>query len=220
MSAAAAPERAESAPADSGAYRPAASPTDGFEALLGRVLGRALGTALRLTRNREDAEDLVQEAALRAFRSFATFQAGTNFSAWYFRILMNCFYARSRKARPESSLDGLDDGRETCRHEHAAVDELHAFGTDPASLTGAAITVECVTAALEALPDEFRVVCTLYLMDDFAYQEIADVLGVPLGTVRSRLHRGRRMLQKSLWRLADDQGFLTGRKRYAVEELR
>jgi RNA polymerase sigma-70 factor (ECF subfamily) len=197
---------------------PGAAEAD-FEALLGRVLGPALGTALRLARNREDAEDLVQEAALRAFRSFATFQQGSNFNAWFFRILMNCFYARHRKQRPESSLDGLEDSHELYLYEHALAAGVHRRDADPAVTAVEAIGVERVAAALDQLPEEHRVVCTLYFMQDFAYQEIADLLGVPLGTVRSRLHRGRRMLQKRLWQLADDQGFTSHLKPHPAEVL-
>jgi len=195
-------------------------PGDDFETLLGRVLGPALGTALRLTRNREDAEDLVQEAALRAFRSFGTFQSGSNFNAWFFKILVNCFYARHRKQRPEASLEVLEDGHEPALYESTASAGLAGRGADPVALASEAITIEHVSAALEALPNEYRVVCTLYFMEDFAYQEIADLVAVPMGTVRSRLHRGRRLLQQSLWRLADDQGFPTGRKPHAAEDLR
>jgi RNA polymerase sigma-70 factor, ECF subfamily len=204
---------------DSQAKRtPGAGEAD-FEALLGRVLGPALGTALRLARNREDAEDLVQEAALRAFRSYATFQQGSNFNAWFFKILMNCFYARHRKQRPESSLDGLEDSHELYLYEHALAAGAHRRDADPSMLAVEAIGVEHVAAALDQLPEEYRVVCTLYFMQDFAYQEIADLLGVPLGTVRSRLHRGRRMLQKSLWRLADDRGFTSHLKPRPAEVL-
>src|ERR687883_835305 len=82
----------------------------GFEALLRPLLGPAYGVALHFTRNRQDAEDLVQEAALAAFRGFGTFQPGSNFKAWFFRILMNCFYAAHRKRRPEaSSMRGVED---------------------------------------------------------------------------------------------------------------
>ena len=194
-------------------------PGDDFETRLGRVLGPALGTALRLARNREDAEDLVQEAALRAFRSFGTFRPGSNFSAWFFKIFVNCFYARHRTRRSEASLDGLEDTHEPWLHEGATSGGLGGPGVDPAARASQTLAIEQVVAALEALPDEFRVVCTLYFMEDLAYQEIAELVGVPLGTVRSRLHRGRRILQKCLGRLADDQGFPTGREPFAAEDL-
>jgi RNA polymerase sigma-70 factor, ECF subfamily len=182
-----------------------------FEALLRGVVGPALGAALRLTANRQDAEDLVQEAALNAFKSFGTFQPGTNFKAWFFRILMNCFYTSHRRRRPESSIEELEDAHELYLYERTAAAGLHDRGTDPAKLALGQIASEDIARALESLPEEYRVVCTMYFIEDFAYQEIADMLGIPVGTVRSRLHRGRKMLQKRLWELAVDQGIVPTR---------
>jgi RNA polymerase sigma-70 factor, ECF subfamily len=182
---------------------------DDFDLLLGSVLDRAYGTALRLTRNREDAEDLVQEAALRAFRGFAGFAPGTNFRAWFSRILVNCFYGSLRKQRPEEPLLDLDDAHELLLYTRSAEAGLIGPGMDPVRATLDRITEEDVARALEALPEEFRLVATLYFMDDLSYAEIADAAGVPVGTVRSRLHRARRILQKRLWHLAQDAGIAT-----------
>lgn len=180
-----------------------------FEGLLGEVLQRAYGTALRLAGNREDAEDLVQEAALRAFRGFATFQPGTNFRAWFFRILVNCFYGSCRRRRPEESLGELDDSHELLLYVRSAEAGLLSASSDPVRATLDRVAEEDVGRALEALPEEFRVVATLYFMEDLSYAEIAAIAGVPVGTVRSRLHRARRILQKRLWRLAQDAGIAT-----------
>jgi len=179
---------------------------DDFDRLLAGVLERAYGTALRLAGNREDAEDLVQEAALRAFRGFGTFQPGTNFRAWFFRILVNCFYGSVRRRRPEEPLAELDDSHELLLYVRSAEAGLISPGSDPVRATLDRVAEEDVGRALEALPEEFRVVATLYFMEDLSYAEIAEAVGVPVGTVRSRLHRARRILQKRLWHLAQDAG--------------
>jgi RNA polymerase sigma-70 factor (ECF subfamily) len=184
------------------------SPAANFEVLLGSVLAPAFGMALRMTRNRQDAEDLVQEAALAAYRGFGTFQAGTNFKAWFFRIMMNCYLTSRRRARPATSMEDLEDAHAAYFFMRTAEVGLHSRYEDPAGATIGRMAQEDVVAALESLPEEFRVVCTLYFMDDLAYQEIADILGLPVGTVRSRLHRGRKMLQKRLWKVAEDQGIV------------
>jgi RNA polymerase sigma-70 factor, ECF subfamily len=179
-----------------------------FDMLLRGVLAPVFGTALRMTGNQHDAEDLVQEASLAAYRGFATFQRGTNFKAWFFRIMMNCYLTGRRRARPETSMENLEDSHAAYFFMRTAEAGLHARYSDPAAATIDQMTQDDVVSALTALPEEFRVVCTLYFMDDLAYQEIADILGLPVGTVRSRLHRGRKMLQKRLWKVAEDQGIV------------
>jgi RNA polymerase sigma-70 factor (ECF subfamily) len=199
------PSRAASVTVRSGDSMPA------FDGLLRDVLGRAFGTALRLTGNRQDAEDLVQEASLAAYRGFATFQRGTNFKAWFFRIMMNCYLTSRRRSRPETSMDELEEAHALYFYLRSAEAGLHAESADPVGATIGQMAQDDVARALEALPDEFRVVCTLYFMEDLAYQEIAEVLRLPVGTVRSRLHRGRKMLQKRLWKVAEDQGIVRSR---------
>lgn len=181
-------------------------PAAEFEALLRGVLDRAYGTALRLTGSRDDAEDLVQEAALNAFRGFGGFRPGTNFRAWFFRILMNAFYATHRRRRPTTGAVALDDADPVYLYQQARAAGLLDEGQDPAARTLSRMAVDDVARALESLPEEFRAVSTLYFMEDLSYQEIADAVGVPVGTVRSRLHRGRRLLQKALWTLAEERG--------------
>lgn len=185
---------------------PVAAPDD-FESLLAPVVERAYGTALRLSGNRDDAQDLVQEAALLAFRGFGTFRPGTNFRAWFFRILVNCFYASKRRRRPEQSLEALEEDAPLLHlFVQSRAAGMHGPGRDPAREVLDRIAAEDVQRSMESLPEEFRVACTLYFMEDFSYQEIADVVGIPVGTVRSRLHRGRKLLQKRLWRAAVDAG--------------
>ncbi|MFL5620855.1 MAG: sigma-70 family RNA polymerase sigma factor [Gemmatimonadaceae bacterium] len=192
------------APPPAGA-RPIAPGYAAFEAQLAGVVDGAFRTALRLTGNRQDAEDLVQEAALGAFRGRATFEPGSNFRAWFYRVLLNCFYGAHRKRRPEQSLADVEDAHDLFLYEHAAEAGLLSVD-DPVQATIGQLASNDIAAALAALPEKHRAVCTMYFMEDFAYEEIAHILGVPIGTVRSRLHRGRAMLQKKLWTLAVDQG--------------
>jgi RNA polymerase sigma-70 factor, ECF subfamily len=191
-----------------GSSAPAGMAVASFEELLTPLLDSAYGTALHLTRNPADAEDLVQEAALLAHKGFRTFTAGTNFRAWFFRILTNAFYTRYRKRKREGTSVELEDTPELYLYAQTAAAGLHGESEDPAGLLMSKLDAESIHAAIGALPEEYRVVATLYFMQDFAYQEIADVLQVPIGTVRSRLHRGRRMLQHTLWQVAKDRGII------------
>ena len=155
--------------------------------------------AMRMTRNRADAEDLVQETYLKAYRGFGGFQEGTNLRAWLYRILTNTFINiyRAKKRRPdESDLDEVEDlylyrrlgALEAAQAGRSAEDEVLDSFTE----------VE-VKSALEALPEQFRMAVLLADVEGFQYKEIAEILDIPIGTVMSRLHRGRRALQKSLF---------------------
>ena len=180
----------------------------GFEMLLLELLPSAYGYALRLTRHRADAEDLVQEASLLAIRGAATFEPGTNFKAWFYRILTNCFRSRHRQAQRRPATVELDEVQELYLFSRSAAAGLPFEGDDPARRLLDALGTGRIVEAIVMLPEEFASVCTLYFMEDFAYHEIAEVLGVPVGTVRSRLHRGRKMLQKALWQVAEDAGIV------------
>jgi RNA polymerase sigma-70 factor (ECF subfamily) len=182
------------------------STTTRFEAYLTPILTAVYGTALHMTRNGEDAEDLVQEAALQAFRAFDSFQAGTNFKAWFFRTLTNLFINtyRKRQRQPEiSTLFELEDAPALYLFKRTRQMGIHPWNSDPAALVIEKLEAEQVSRAIAALPEDYRVVSALYFMEEFSYQEIAEIVGCPVGTVRSRLHRGRRMLQKALWHVAD-----------------
>lgn len=188
--------------------------TTEFEAHLAGVLDGAYALALHLTRNRSDAEDLVQEAALLAFRGFRTFVKGTNFRAWFLRILTNAFLSSLRKQRPETGAVPLEEipGAYMQRQAHQLATSGAAGGVAPGDLvrtvTGK-LESDQIAAAIAALPEEYRLVSTLYFLQDLPYQEIADVLRIPVGTVRSRLHRGRALLQQRLWQLAVDHGLVS-----------
>jgi RNA polymerase sigma-70 factor (ECF subfamily) len=180
-----------------------------FEALLMPLLDAAFGLALHLTRNRADAEDLLQDGVVNALRAYDRFEPGTNFKAWFYRILTNRFHDLYRKRRPERNDCSLEHASELfvlLRSKEAGLD-LNRTEPDVAAFRH--IEMEHVAAALHQLPEEFRMVATLYFVEDFRYQDMAELLDIPIGTVRSRLHRARRMLQKLLWQIAEDSGLVT-----------
>ena len=179
-----------------------------FEALLSPILQMAYGTAVRLTRSRTDADDLVQDAALLAYKAFDSFERGTNFKAWFFRILTNAFYSRHRKERHEKANLSTEDVPALYLYQKTTQAGLSGPENDPAAAIMDRFDAERVGLALDSLPEEYRAVATLYFIDDLTYQQIADALACPVGTVRSRLHRGRRLLQKSLWDIAVERGLM------------
>jgi RNA polymerase sigma-70 factor (ECF subfamily) len=180
-----------------------------FEALLGPVLDSAYGMALHLTRRRDDAEDLVQGAAVQAYRAFHQFQEGSNFKAWFFQILINKFRYDFRKRQRQPQTAPLDDAPDLYLYIQMSGAGLIDSGEDPAAKVLGRMTEEQIGEALGELPDDFREACALYFLEDMPYQEIAEVLGCPVGTVRSRLHRGRKLLQKALWTVAQDYGIVS-----------
>jgi RNA polymerase sigma-70 factor (ECF subfamily) len=164
--------------------------------------------ALRMTRHAADAEDLVQETYLRAYRGFGSFEQGTNLKAWLYRILTNTFINRYRaaKRRPdETDLEEVEDlylyrrlgGLEGARASRSAEDELLDV-----------LTEDEVREAVESLPENFRLAVLLADVEGFSYKEIAEILDIPIGTVMSRLHRGRRALQKRLYEFAVGRGLV------------
>lgn len=181
---------------------------ESFEALFVPIAGLAYGVAYRLSRHRTEAEDLVQEAALQAFKNFHTFQIGTNFKAWYLRILTNCFFMRCRKNKNVPEQVAFDSAPPLCLMLESAAAGLFEACKDPAGDLLGRMTAEQIASALGTLPEEFRAVTTLYFLDEMPYKDIAETLGVPVGTVRSRLHRGRRMLQRALWQIAQEEGIV------------
>ncbi|MFN0152219.1 MAG: sigma-70 family RNA polymerase sigma factor [bacterium] len=183
-----------------------------FEEMLSAILSIAFAVALRLVRNPTDAEDLVQEASVNAFRGINTFQRGTSFKAWFLKIMTNCFYARYRKAKREPETVSIDDAPPLYMFFQAIGAGMHERYDDPAGELLSKLDAEKISAALAALPDEYRVVAALYFIDDMSYEEISEIVACPVGTVRSRLHRGRRLLQKALWRIADDHGVVSSMK--------
>jgi RNA polymerase sigma-70 factor, ECF subfamily len=165
-------------------------------------------TALRMTRNPTDAEDLVQEAYLRAFRSLHQFTEGTNLRAWLFRILTNTYINdyRRRQRRPTSaSLDGIE---EFYLYDHLVDSRVQPEDDRPEDIVLQQLTVDDVTRSIESLAEEFRQVVLLADVEGFAYREIAEIVGIPVGTVMSRLFRARRRLQRQLYDLAVEAGII------------
>jgi RNA polymerase sigma-70 factor (ECF subfamily) len=154
--------------------------------------------ALRMTRNASDAEDLVQETYLKAYRGFGSFEEGTNLKAWLYRILTNTFINsyRARRRRPEESE--LDDVEDLYLYRRLGGLEAVSAGRSAEEEVLEHFTEAEVKEAVEALPEQFRMAVLLADVEGFSYKEIAEILDVPIGTVMSRLHRGRRMLQKAL----------------------
>ena len=179
----------------------------GFEPLLRDILESGYRTALRLTGNPADAEDLLQDASLLALKGFPSFRLGSNFRAWFFRILFNRFYSVYRGRRRRGTAVDIEEAPEGLVFDRAEAAGL-LKDADPVAAVFGRLDVETVTDALLALPDDYRAVATLYFTQDFSYQDIAEVLEVPIGTVRSRLHRARRLLQQALWKTAVESGIV------------
>jgi RNA polymerase sigma-70 factor (ECF subfamily) len=182
--------------------------TEEFEEVALPYLDALFNLALNLTRNRKDAEDLVQEAYLRAFRFFDSYQPGTHIKAWLFRILRNTFINRYRsaKARPEEvDFDKIEGAYEKMVED----DFLRGHGSaDPEEAVMVGVPDEEIQEAMVALPEEYRSVVIMALVEGLSYKEIATALGIPLGTVMSRLHRGRKQLQGTLLEYAKRKGIL------------
>lgn len=160
--------------------------------------------AMRMTRNPADAADLVQETFVKAYGSWATFSQGTNLKAWLYRILTNTYINIYRKRQREpfqGTIDELEDwqlgGAESTTASHGRSAEAEAIDHMPAS---------AVKDALQAVPEDFRLAVYFADVEGFAYQEIADIMKTPIGTVMSRLHRGRRMLRELLADYAAERG--------------
>jgi RNA polymerase sigma-70 factor, ECF subfamily len=179
-----------------------------FESLFAAVMSSAYGVAMRFCHNQADAEDLVQEAAFLAYRGFDSFERGSNFKAWFFKILTNCYFSKRRKEKSRPVTSDLDDTPDLYIYARSGQAGYPTQGPDPAAQLMEALGTERIVAAVNRLPEEYRVVSTLYFMEDLSYEEIARILECPVGTVRSRLHRGRKMLQKALWQIAEEDGIV------------
>jgi RNA polymerase sigma-70 factor (ECF subfamily) len=175
-----------------------------FEEDVVPLLPQLYSAALRMTRNPADAEDLLQETLLRAFRGYGGFKAGTNLRAWLYRILTNTFinrYRQQSRQPAEVELGELEDlylyrrlGEASGAARSAEDEALERF------------VDEDVKAAVESLPDNFRIAVLLADVEGFSYKEIAKIMDVPIGTVMSRLHRGRKALEKALWDINERRG--------------
>jgi RNA polymerase sigma-70 factor (ECF subfamily) len=173
------------------------------------LLDSLYGAALRMTRNPTDAEDLVQETMLRAYRSFESFEPGTNLKAWLFRILTNAYINTYRKRQREPRKVSQDEVEEFDLYQQLK-DHDPDFSVTPENIVLDRLVDSDIIEAIDDLPEQFRLAVVLSDIEGFSYAEMADIMGVPMGTVMSRLHRGRKALQKRLWELARDRGIVKG----------
>jgi RNA polymerase sigma-70 factor (ECF subfamily) len=181
---------------------------DRFERDVLPLLPSLYGAAMRLTRNPSDADDLVQETYLRAFRGFAGFKEGTNLKAWLYRILTNSFINTYRKKQREpQTVAGPDDIEEWYLYDRLGGRHVEVSAENEVLDQ---IPDADVKAALESLQENFRLAVLLADVEGFSYKEIAEIMDVPIGTVMSRLHRGRKALEKALWDTAKERGLVDG----------
>ncbi len=176
------------------------------------LLDSLYASALRMTRNPADAEDLVQETMLRAYRSFDRFEEGTNLKAWLFRIMTNAYINTYRKKQREpkkvssEEIEDFDLYQELKNHDDQ-------FSQTPERIVLDSLVDSDIVDAIDDLPEQFRLAVVLSDVEGFSYAEMAEIMDVPLGTVMSRLHRGRKALQKRLWELARDRGIVRSSSR-------
>jgi RNA polymerase sigma-70 factor (ECF subfamily) len=169
------------------------------------------GVACRLTRNPTEAEDLVQDAFVKAMRARQQFHAGTNLKAWLFRILTNTFINKYRRGGLERAvLDGPD--ADPLADGWVSASTMRQL-RDPETLALMPLVEEEIRRALDALPPEFRLAVVLCDVEEFSYEEIGRIMGCPIGTVMSRLHRGRKLLQRALYNHALSLGIVKGEER-------
>ena len=163
--------------------------------------------ALRMTRNRADAEDLVQETYLKAWRSFATFHEGTNLRAWLFRIMTNTFINnyRAKQRRPEE--EGLEEVEDLYLYKRLNTFDQSRMSASAEDQMMDLFPDEDIRAALEELPEVFRMPVLLADVEGFSYKEAAEIIGIPTGTIMSRLHRGRKQLRELLAEYARELGY-------------
>jgi RNA polymerase sigma-70 factor (ECF subfamily) len=171
-------------------------------------MNRMYGMALRLTRNPADAEDLVQEAMLKAYSAFHQYKPGTNLKAWLYRILTNTFIDKYQKDKrmPATSGDAPEDWQLHAAESH---DSLGLRSAEMEALER--IPDKFITDAVQSLPDDFRTAVYLADVDGFSYKEIAEIMSTPIGTVMSRLNRGRKILREQLADYVKANRLLSGR---------
>lgn len=171
---------------------------DRFEELVSPLLDTAYRVALRLTHNPEDASDLVQEAVLRAIKGFHTYSEGTNFRAWFLKILTNVHFRNRERLSAQTESVSIDEAPELVLFQHSKDRGLLDASEDPAAALMESVTSEAIVQAIDELPEEYKLTLTLYVLNDLPYEEIARIVETPVGTIRSRIHRGKNILQRKL----------------------
>ncbi len=177
-----------------------------FEEVAMPFVDALYNTAYRMTRNAQDAEDLVQETYLKAYRYYDTFEEGTNFKAWLFKILKNTFintYRKKQKTPPQSDFAEIEDS-----FESRLSTDVSGKMKSPEEEILENVLDEDVKRALDDLPPDYRMAVILADLEGFSYKEIAGILELPLGTVMSRLYRGRKLLESAMLTYAREHGYL------------
>jgi RNA polymerase sigma-70 factor (ECF subfamily) len=189
-------------------YRSPVADQANFERDAMQYAPQLYSAAMRMTRNPADAEDLVQETFLKAYRAYHTFEEGTNLKAWLYRILTNTYINKYRKdSRRPSEVDlGAVEDLYLYRNIGSEESAEAARSTEDRVLDG--LVESDIKEAVEDLPENFRLPVLLADLAGFSYKEIADILDIPIGTVMSRLHRGRKAMEKSLWDYAVKRGLV------------
>lgn len=179
-----------------------------FDSQVMPYLDSLYNTAYRMTRGAEDAEDLVQETYFKAFKYYDKFEEGTNLKAWLFKILKNTFINNYRKRKLEPRSVDFADIEDS--FERIVRRDNNEQPSDPESEFFTGVLDDDVKRSLDSLPYDYRMVVILADLEDFSYKEIAEILDCPVGTVMSRLYRGRKLLEKSLLKYARQHGYIRG----------
>ena len=210
------PERATRSDLDLTLVSDTQQPTDLtalFEAQALQYLDPLYGAALRMTRNPADAQDLVQETFAKAFAAFARFEQGTNLKAWLYRILTNTFINDYRKRQHQPHTQAVEDLEDWQLGDAESLSAMRARSAEAEAIDR--MPASAVKNALNELSEDFRMVVYFADVEGFSYQEIADMMETPIGTVMSRLHRGRRLLREKLHEYAREQGYAVDGKKEA-----
>ncbi len=179
-----------------------------FSELAMEYMPALYSAALRMTRNPSDAEDLVQETYLKAYRAFASFTEGTNLKAWLYRILTNTYINSYRSAKRRPEIADVEDVEDLYLYHRLSRNGSPDPGRSAEDEALESFTDDEVKSALESLPEAFRMAVLLADVEGFSYKEIAEITDVPIGTVMSRIHRGRKALQKALIEYAGERGLV------------
>ena len=171
-------------------------------------VGQLYAAAMRMTRNPADAEDLVQETMLKAYRAYDTFQEGTNLKAWLYRILTNTYINRYRKAQRRPTETDLGEVEDLYLYRRLGSEDTADMARSAEDQLLEGLVESDIKEAVESLPEHFRLPVLLADLEGFSYKEIAEILEIPIGTVMSRLHRGRKQLQRALWEFASRRGLV------------